>query len=393
LAEEKRLLYVAVTRARDELYLVGYTRSNTKNTINSWWDWLRHHVGLNEATGDGVARLADEGRSLDLPVTASLEAIGAPPPDEEGPPPLYDSLDDAPAGDVEETVARTREEMKFRDESRLFPRFRVTDLVEYARCPARFYLLRAAGIPESMLRPATVGAGRGQSDARLIGTLAHAALERLEDLDAVTGKALRQRLEVLARQIEDAGPAGEDVIREAAGIVTRFRATSLFGDLRAAENRHAELPFILHLKSGVLDGVMDVVYRCNGRWRVVDYKTTHVAARDRTKRMEEMRAHYRPQIEVYALAAARMFETDAVDAALYLTDIGEEIAFSYATDDLKRVEVALNKTVRKMAGESPAGFPPGRNADCKSCAYAENRLCAAGKGPLVDARRRSVHPN
>ena len=392
LAEEKRLLYVAVTRARDELYLVGRADGGSQSRTDSWWDWLSGHSGLGKATADGVAHLADEEHSLDIPITTSLETIGAPPPAAEEAAPLYDSLDDVPAGDVEETVARIREEMKFREESRLFPRFRVTDLVEYDRCQARFYLLRAAGIPESMLRPATGGAGRGQSDARLIGTLAHAALERLEDLEAITGKALRQRLEVLARQIEDGGPAGEDVIREAAGIVTRFRATSLFGDLRAAEGRHTELPFILHLDDGVLDGVMDVVYRCNGRWRVVDYKTTHVAARDRKKRLEEMRDHYRPQIEVYALAAARMFETDAADAALYLTDIGEEIAFSYAADDLKRVEQALNETVGKMAGESPADFPPGRNADCESCAYADSRLCAAGKGPLIDARRRSVSP-
>ncbi len=408
LAEEKRLFYVAVTRARDELYLVGHPRKKAGGAINSWWGWLRQHAGLDEISADGAARLVHDERSLDLPVIASLEAIGAPAPDDDGPPPLYDLLDDvlddvlddAPGDDAAETVARIHEEMEFREESRRLSSFSATDLVEYRRCPARFYLLRAAGIPESMLRPSSSGAGGGAaggaagggSHGRSVGTLAHGILERLDDLDAIERAELRQRVKALARGGKEIDDISEDAIDEATRIVMNFRGTDLYRELRSAEGRHTELPFILRLDGVIINGAIDLVYRANGRWRVIDYKTTHIAARNRNKQLEEMREHYRPQVEVYALATARMFKTDCVDAALYLTDIGEEIAFSYTTDDLERVEQEMTEEVRRMAAGSPAEFPPGKHADCESCAYRRSRLCDGAKGPRVDARRRSVPP-
>ena len=69
-AENKRLLYVAVTRARDRLYVCGFD-GGTKPKEDNWYDLIKHSVGKSPDS-DNIIRLeSDQKRPISLKDTVS----------------------------------------------------------------------------------------------------------------------------------------------------------------------------------------------------------------------------------------------------------------------------------------------------------------------------------
>ncbi|HEY7723725.1 MAG TPA: UvrD-helicase domain-containing protein, partial [Anaeromyxobacteraceae bacterium] len=161
-AESRRLLYVALTRARDRLVLSGSPGRGVRGT---WRELVE--AGL-EGRPDLVVRPAGADGDA-APVAAMPEA---PPAGREEPPRL--------AGPAPLAAVRAA----------------VTDLAEYARCPVRHFLSRRLRLPERPSPAAAPGDGADRATAR--GTLAHAVLAEL-DL-AATPIEQRAQLAAAARR-------------------------------------------------------------------------------------------------------------------------------------------------------------------------------------------------
>jgi ATP-dependent helicase/nuclease subunit A len=284
-AESRRLLYVALTRARDRLVLSGEAPAGGE----SW-------RALVEAAIAGRPDLAARVPLEEAGVHAAGEPLAAEPG--AGEPPAAAALA-PPRLAPPPPVAAVR--------------VAVTDLAEYARCPRRHHLARVLLLPEPH------GASRAPADdpgrATLRGTLAHAMLSET-DLGAPPLERRAQMAAAAARRGHDpSSPGPRRILAEIARFAESGEGRAL--SLAAREGRLArELPFLLRLdgEGGAPDaylvGAIDalVAERRGAELTVVDYKyaVPRPGAAER----------YRLQLLAYALAARRAHPRARVRARL-----------------------------------------------------------------------------
>jgi ATP-dependent exoDNAse (exonuclease V) beta subunit len=341
-AESKRSLYVALTRARKQLVFVcqqidpekGYERDRDKAfLVDHWRAWLEH-------LGAGI------------PALELRDSVAAP----------------APVG-AEESL---RPAARVRREQPAFIRSRhsVSEWTVLARCPRSYADLLARQVasvntqdspariekdfaPEFELQDSEAGPlFRTQAqDARALGSAVHAALE-----DWLRGRGriapeLRSRLvdlgqEALLRWVE-AAPAPS---------VTSF----------------AELPFEWLVEGVSLVGVVDRVDEVvPGEWRIIDYKVS-----TRRKSDEDLRALYGAQLEIYAAALLRLL--GEVNLSAVLVQITPQGVFETEVPlDVAAVAsrvAALATSAEKIASLMGAGGSPDQvearvGISCRNCLH------------------------
>jgi ATP-dependent helicase/nuclease subunit A len=282
-AESRRLLYVALTRARDKVILAGAPRRARGET---WWHWL------DDALSDaGDAPVEDLRPETLAPVRAARSG---------GPGAQLPLLAPAPRPQPARALPDTL----------LFP---VTQLQDFFRCPRRYRYLHALGLSEARvsleLEEAEEAPRRGPPDARASGVLAHAVLETLPlevlgdpgALDAAASALLRERgldperADLLALRAELGGFARGPLARRMAAL----------GPARV----HRELPFLLRVGAGSgrpglhLRGQVDLLLEDDdGGVTVVDYKYA--------ERPAAPFHAYGFQLDCYALAARGLVPAD-----------------------------------------------------------------------------------
>jgi ATP-dependent exoDNAse (exonuclease V) beta subunit len=282
-AEYVRLLYVAMTRARDRLILSGQNR----RSAGTWHEMLKAASESHAAIRSNVQQLrADE---------IQVPARSAP-----GSKPSQQELDE-----VRQAIARVRERSPHQSQGVVFP---VTHLQDYVLCPRRYLYAHHLGLLEFPLALESVSEDDGErdtagSDYRQRGTVAHRLLELVE-LSRVQGADadLRKHLaELLWMQgVEPDSDEGKKILSWVHG----FWRTPFAARLANAgpERVHRELPFMLRLgerPSVHLKGKIDLLFEDEaGGATVIDYK----ASRRHPRGVEA----YRFQLDCYALAARRL---------------------------------------------------------------------------------------
>jgi ATP-dependent helicase/nuclease subunit A len=226
-AEIDRLLYVAATRAKDEL-LVGRCRDCERE---SFWrplyaclesSWPRHEL-------EGA--LPSERRRLERPVAEIVAEVEAA---------------------REARVARKA------------PSYTAIAASELAKGRREQDLMRGAG-------------GRG----REWGSAVHAALEAA--LGGLEGEALRIACRTaLVANARDVAPDGEPrELGELVALVQAIASSELFARARAAPVCLPEVPFAWRREVDgrvqIVEGVIDLAFREDGGWVLVDWKTDEVA--------------------------------------------------------------------------------------------------------------------
>ncbi len=290
LAEEKRLLYVAVTRAQEKLLVSGHCTPAR--------DGFRAGGSLGEllaAGGIDPGEVIDQGESalicpLPCGQTARAWALGA---GASEPRPADDS---APAA---------------WPESREVPLYR-TLLVEEADFVDEEQI-------ELAIRPKRVTGGDLQPPPAALGNLVHYAIQHW----LFPGHAkFFQMLEIAAISGGIADPRQRaDTIHLAAALLTRLQQHAILAEMDAADQRYHEVPYSHFLERRRLDtGYIDVLYHTPEGWQILDFKTD--ALRDATRR-QEIIAHYRPQMRRYLLAVRGLLNETARIRLCFLDDQGK----------------------------------------------------------------------
>lgn len=110
-------------------------------------------------------------------------------------------------------------------------------------------------------------------------------------------------------------------------LVKSVQGSDLWRRLLASPERYAEVPFALSLDGAevglakgptLLQGTMDLVFREDGRWILVDYKTDRVDGD-----LQPYVDYYAPQVRVYAKAWERLSGQPVAEAILFFTYPGE----------------------------------------------------------------------
>jgi ATP-dependent helicase/nuclease subunit A len=378
-AEERRLFYVAMTRAQERLVLSGATR------FEGWTDtgskgggpvaWIAPafvpELGARIAEGGGVIDL--DGARIRLTIAV---------PNREGEAERSSEPPDRATGSTG-PVPGPQVTLPPRIEPAPVSTLSYTALAAYARCGYRFYVERVLGLPPTVPEragvPAMIEPGRARSGADR-GVLVHALLESLvfrrpviPGPEAVAAAAAREGL---------APPPAVQEAEELAELIRRFSATELCARLAAATETRREERFAFPLEGGVLvTGAIDVLARePGGRTLVVDYKSDRLAG-DRPSTLVE-RA-YTTQRLIYALAALHS-GAEVVEVAYCFLEAPEEPVLA----EFERAQrPALEQELDRLAGgvlrqEFAVSDVPHRDL-CAGCP-AQGGLCS---WPLDVTRR------
>ena len=106
---------------------------------------------------------------------------------------------------------------------------------------------------------------------------------------------------------------------------------------------------------------------------VVDYKSNDVTASDR---VSVLTRHYRPQIELYALAAKRAGLVDPAEATLYFLNKPEARTLTVSERRLDEVQRETGDALARI-GRGAWDTEPGEK--CRNCGYRKRGYCEVGK--------------
>ena len=403
--EERRLFYVAMTRAQERLILSGATRfagwqgdgRNGGGTVAWVAPAFVPELGARIAGGGGRVELS--GAELELRVLTG-------PQDEPGP--LAERPDRASGDDACEAIVygAVIAPPPAAPPAPPVSTLSYSALGEYASCGYRFYAERVLGLAPVPAGPAgTTGSGgavipggtavsggagdeiagvepeqpRPVRPAAQRGVLIHALLERLNFRRPVPPDA--EAVGTVARRLGIVPPTPVEA-RELIGLITTFAASELCQRLGRAGEARREERFAFALSAGVLvTGAIDVLARePGGTAVVVDYKSDRLGA-DEPEAV--VRRSYATQQLVYALAALHS-GADAVEVIhcfLERTEQPVSVRFPAAERSQldERLEVLAGGLLRSEFGVSPL---PHRRL-CAGCP-AEAGLCS---WPLEMTRR------
>jgi ATP-dependent exoDNAse (exonuclease V) beta subunit len=229
-------------------------------------------------------------------------------------------------------------------------------LAAWNACGYRYYLQRVLKLPEEpVIRVAAAGA-QPTLDPRVRGTLVHALLER----------AGPQAASVADVAAEHGVALTEAETADVARLAGAFARSPLAVRIAKARSVHREHAFAVPLGGTLLTGVVDVLARERGSAQlVVDYKSDALEpGADLAALVDE---RYGVQRRVYALAALRGGAARAEIAYAFLERPGEPVATRYDTADADRLEDELLELAAGMlAGEYPVTANPHRGL-CESC--------------------------
>jgi ATP-dependent helicase/DNAse subunit B len=165
-------------------------------------------------------------------------------------------------------------------------------------------------------------------------------------------------------------------------LLLRFLASPLMAMLRAGAEFYTELPFRLLLPSGImLRGIIDLIVMNKGKTiSIFDYKTSRFIG----DHGDTLLTQYKPQIDIYCLAAAELFGKPIEQAALYLLigEPGREMLSLYNSSQgltEENFQLALSEAnslaLKICSGWSMQHFPRRHPTStiCRDCGYA--KLC------------------
>lgn len=255
-AEVDRLLYVALTRAEQVLMINGHGRTTrTGMSLAGWLGRLAEITGLSDCS---LERYDEAGeRCLNLDLAGAETAVTAN---------LYEPNFRPSFSPVEPERANVQTEALEKVHRMLQAPVIAAQPVQedQEELPARVWQV----IPTTR---------QPQAPAWIIGTLVHEALALWRFPDTAINTAFVKWIKSRAgsygltddRQLSDA-------VKQIARLLERFQRWELFPEINDAERRFHELPYSYEVSGGVETGYIDLLYRYNGRWTIIDFKTDEI---------------------------------------------------------------------------------------------------------------------
>jgi ATP-dependent helicase/nuclease subunit A len=277
-AEEQRLLYVAATRAENMLVVSTYP----EKPDDGYWSDLYPH----------------------------LDAAGA--PELEGP----DAMGETGEGDIAD--ARTLTAPAPDLETHRLDRERRIDRAaqaSYQEVPVT-----------NLVRPVDVlgqESGYGPEFGEVVHRLFEECIEQRPDVEIPSKEYVTDLLR------EKEASTGSGALDRARALVHNFLNSELWSEICAAEEVYPEYP-VASLRpdatgaepSALMSGQVDVVYRDDEGWKLVDFKT---AGTDAPGALEALTDAYAPQVEAYARAWAEATGEPLVSASLWFAEEKERV--------------------------------------------------------------------
>ncbi|OPZ84348.1 MAG: ATP-dependent helicase/nuclease subunit A [bacterium ADurb.Bin429] len=380
--EAERLLYVAMTRAREHLICSGFTKKNVMQP--TYLELLTAMLDGAGVTADGdVSALAVDG--VEYPVRRwteeAMNALAAQPAEDAPAATLWEACQEEiraglalpiPAGpaDFESVIARFA---PLRPARRDLPlRIGVNRALCYDACPRQYwfrYLLHREQATRGALPPVVGGEDgahddeRERTDGTEFGTLLHAVLQRVDFDAALTGQLSTLLTEIGKEHARPITPAEEHDMR---ACLARLSSLDIYRRVTRASERHREQRFLAREGDVLYTGIIDVLARDEGGWWILDYKTGRYSPR-----------HLR-QVGLYALGIQAAMGIEVADVAIVYLDEEDPTRAVHqrrVTDDMLASQRLLLRGVG--GGIRQGGFAPLPGRHCEFCPF--QMECPAGQ--------------
>jgi ATP-dependent helicase/nuclease subunit A len=331
-AEEKRLFYVAATRAKDLLYLLGTISSKGNLPQDSYLYWLFKSYEISEEVlkeghsapdslgNTGFTVLVHRGEGTNSIKKSKIHSV-----------PWEESAIQLKAQDIEN--------IKPLVEKPSFQTYSVTQLMIFREDEKRYvqhFYLNDGKLKLSPTEMEFVDEPGGE----MWGSLVHKMLENYylrskeDDLDK-----LRQLAQVFNFNVED-----KKTVIQLTDILEKVRAAK-FSKSIIPEQASSEFSIELRLENFILKGIFDLLYKnSEGLWEIIDYKTNRI----KTAETASLAKKYAFQMRTYGLLLANLYPDQQIyPVSLLFTEpmIKEEFSFNLLEIEETRLETIklLNK--------------------------------------------------
>lgn len=231
-----------------------------------------------------------------------------------------------------------------------------SSLIDYAKCPKRFYWSRVRPLP----RFSGAAARRGTQVHRWIELRSMGQASLLEDETSP---------DLTAEEL--AGHAGGP------GATERLQQTFLDSRFADAQPLYAERAFSLYIDGFTIVGRIDAVYGApDGAWEIVDYKTSNVP-RDIDEDLAWL------QLDLYAFAAQEIWAKRPEELTLTYLFLGAGEERSRPSEDAATIRARISTSLH---GIQQQDYEPTPGESCRWCDF--RTFCDPGKAWLAGARDR-----
>lgn len=300
-AERKRLLYVAATRAQDYLIVSGSEKSG------------EHWLGQMMEAMDGLAdiQIFETPSNLDDLKATDVSAT------------LWDEMARQPQLSEDQTPLPLLRDIAPNQEA-MYWHINATDLEKLHDRRARRDLRQI--LVGEMPGPIKPVIAREPMRAFVVGELVHRALGV-----GLLPRAMKDMLIAYAAELGVQEP--EAVVAEVLDLLRQYERSEVAAMLVRAEEVYRELPFVYQHDRIVVHGVIDVLFRLEDQWHVLDYKTGGATPHSRRylhqvgayARAVEQQTGQTPLVWLYFLTPNQLLQVSETDWRPAVARLGQEI--------------------------------------------------------------------
>jgi len=328
IAERKRLLYVAATRAQDYLILSG-ARQNKKDT---WMSWLDAALELDKDLSVGSSIIEQAWGKLRVTIPEN-------PPEEDAfnttnkngetgwMHPAVQALTPLSGGSQAPLVTDIHVEAS--SAIRHITATQIADVGGASIDPAYRQRFRRNVLHDAPLTIEQINLrNRHDVSQRIIGEMVHKVLGWWQFREDHSN--FDDRLDSYAWElgVVDEGQR-KYAIQEAHELLDQMKKSQVYNWLIDAQQLYREIPFVYRSDKRIIHGVLDVLFqRPDGSWAILDYKTSHVKGYKRgadEKLVSNHALRYHLQVGVYAAAVLEQLGGIVPDTYIYYIRYGKYV--------------------------------------------------------------------
>ncbi|MDR2167207.1 MAG: helicase-exonuclease AddAB subunit AddA [Clostridiales bacterium] len=334
ISEEMRILYVALTRCKEKLFLVGTAKDSRKYADlggrptpfdvargRSYMDWILMALGENPPRNIWDVQKTDEA-AIQMEAKQKQENLLT----------IFSKIQQAESADNDlrkEIFHRLAYNYAHADALHVPAKMSVSEIKrlyfnEFLHDSTKFQPKE-----KREFEPPAFITGAAQIDSAGRGIIIHTVLEHIDfhkrnpaDISALAAHLVNIKL-----------LTSEEAKIIPVDLIANFLNSPLAERMRNAKNIYREIPFVISMPPELVNsaflgtqgdmmvhGVMDCAFEENGQIVIVDYKTERIRGD-----IAEVVEKYRPQLEIYKLAAARIFGLKIQESCVYFFDRGRAV--------------------------------------------------------------------
>ncbi|MEI6521826.1 MAG: PD-(D/E)XK nuclease family protein, partial [bacterium] len=359
LKEESRLLYVAMTRAKKKLVIVG-----SENNKESYMNMIKQLSGIVElSSSKDTVMCIDNNSELQIKICSSEV------PDLEKsckPESYYNiikkNISMAEITDITPTQSEIKRYNKKIDNFKLTIKdlykktnFGVSRILTYSSCPLKYwfqYYLK----PDETLRDEVyeIDDINDEPHGAEFGTKFHFVMQYLPFNDRVKNDTEMVLDEIL--DLDENQVLSEDERKKIIGYLKKISSLPIFIKLKSAKKVYRELGFVLNINGFTIPGYIDLAVLCDDGWWVIDYKTGSKSLSRHTN-----------QMFIYMMAMRDSTGSIPIGSSvIYVDNSNPEFNIFY---DKTRTEEIQKLIISACSGMADERFNPNPSEKCQYCTY------------------------